>query len=131
MPKLIIVNPGDGSWTRNRYVLWFGAYGTTLMLVWANHLDDALDECIDYIADPKNGLLEHLADDAVHEAYNEAIRNGTSVDEAYEWAEQDTTCGGNCGHYLMSREWGLVVENPTRKELLTITACHGRTNCSR
>jgi len=111
---VIIVNPPDRSWTRHRYVLWFGAYGETRLMVWANSLDDALDEAVDWIVDHAPGLL---ADESVREEYNRLIAEGKSEDEAQEEAEVDTTTAGNCGNYLNSCEWGITLEDPTRKEL--------------
>lgn len=117
MKNLEIVNPGDRSWTRHRYILWFGAYGWTRLMVWANSLEDALDEAIDWISVNAPGLL---ADEQVAEAYREAIARGLSDEEAQQEAEIDTTSGGNCGNYLNSSEWGIVAEDPTRAEVKAI-----------
>jgi hypothetical protein len=112
--EIVLVNPDDKSWTSHRYILCFGAYGWTRLMVWANHLDGALDEAIDWIADNAPGLL---ANDEVQEAYEAAIAEGKSEEEAAEEAEEDTTRGGNCGHYLNSWEWGILAEDPTREDL--------------
>ena len=40
---------------------------------------------------------------------------------AREQAEQDTTCGGNAGNYILSYEWNIMIENPTRADLLELT----------
>lgn len=119
------INASDRDWTRHRYILWFGAYGDTRLMVWANSLDDALDECIDWIADNAPGLL---ADEQVEEAYKEALAEalaeGLDQEEAEERAQDeamvDTTCGGNCGHYLLSWEWGILAEDPTRADILEL-----------
>lgn len=42
--KITLVNPSDKSWTKHRYILSFGAYGWTRLMVWANSVGDALDE---------------------------------------------------------------------------------------
>lgn len=116
--EIVLVNPSDKTWTKHRFVLWAGSpMGPTYFLVWANHLQDALDEMVDCIADDYPGFL---ADDSVEEAYREAIASGMSEEEAREKAEMDTTCAGNYGNYLMSEEWGIVVEDPTRVELLEL-----------
>lgn len=115
--KIVPVNGSDRDWTRHRYILSFGAYGETLLMVWANSLDDALDECVDWIADNAPGLL---ADEQVAEAYNEAIAAGKSEEDAQAEAETDTTCAGNAGHYLLSYEWGIVAEDPDRATILDI-----------
>lgn len=146
--ELVIVNPGDRSWTKHRYVLAFGAYGWTKLMAYANSLGDALDECVDWIAEHAPGLL---ADDAVEEAYREALEGGEAPcsecdgdggcssegagmceacggsgvrrmteEEAREEAEVDTTCAGNSGHYLLSWEWTIVAEDPSRAEMMDI-----------
>jgi|SRR5579885_1392820 len=112
--SLHVINFSDRHWTRHRYVLCFGAYGWTKCLVWANSLDDALDECVDWIADNAPGLL---CDDQVNEEYHRAIAEGKSEEEAQEEATIDTTCAGNNGHYLLSWEWGICAEDPTTKEI--------------
>lgn len=124
---LVFVNPSDKDWTRQRYVLWFGAYGSTRLVVWANHLEDALDEAVDWIEEHAPGLL---ADEQVREAYVEALAeaaaNGEDPEDedmiaaAQQVAERDTTCAGNHGRYINSWEWGIVAENPTRADILEL-----------
>lgn len=114
---VIAINSNDASWTSHRYILWFGASGTTRLLVWANSLDDALDESIDWLVDNAPG---HIVDDQVTEAYNEAIAEGKSEDRAYEIAEEDTTIGGNASNHILSYEWGIVAEDPSRARVLEI-----------
>lgn len=116
---ITIVNATDRSWTRHRYILWFGAYGTTRLMIYANSLNDALDEGIDWIAKHEPGLL---ADNQVHEEYNRLIAKGKSEEEAQEEASVDTICGGNAGNYLHSWEWGIVAEDPTRAEIKALMA---------
>jgi hypothetical protein len=86
----------------------------TRLLVYARHLEDALDECVDWIAENAPGLL---ANDSVKEMYDEAIAEGKSEEEAIEYAEQDTTQAGNCGDYILSYEWGIVGEGLSPKEI--------------
>jgi hypothetical protein len=112
--NLTNINAGDRHWTRHRYVLWFGAYGDTRLLVHANSLDDALDEAIDWIVDHEPGLL---ADSAVEEEYQRLRAEGMDQHEAMETAEQDTTSGGNAGNRINSHEWGIVAEDPTDVQL--------------
>lgn len=113
------INSTDRDWTKGRYLLAFGAYGDTRLLVWANSLEDALDECVDWIVENEPGLL---ADEQVREEYERAIAEGLSEEEAQERAEVDTICAGNYGNYLNSWEWSIVFENPTRAELLEFRA---------
>jgi len=117
MAKIEIVNPNDSDWTKHRYILWFGACGATYLMVWANSLDDALDEAIDWCVEHAPGLL---CDDQVNEAYNAALEEGKSEEEAMEIAEMDVTTGGNYGNHVLSWEWGIAVENPTRQQILEL-----------
>lgn len=119
MSKIIAVNGSDRDWTSHRYVLAFGAYGWTRLMVWANNLENALDEAIDWIADNKPDLL---CNEQVNEAYAEAIAEGLDEDAAYERATEDTVCGGNCGHYILSWEWSILAEDPTRDEVKALEA---------
>lgn len=112
--NLTNINANDRHWTRHRYVLWFGAYGDTRLLVHANSLDDALDEGIDWLVDNEPGLL---ADSAVEEEYQRLRAEGMDQQEAMETAEQDTTSGGNAGNRIHSHEWGIVAEDPTDAQL--------------
>lgn len=112
-----IVNPSDHDWCRKRYLFAFGAYGWTRCLVWANSLDDALDEAVDWLVDNAPGLL---CDDAVADEYRLARAEGLDEDAARERATLDTTCAGNAGNYLNSWEWS-VLENPSRKDLVEPT----------
>ena len=119
---LTLINPTSKSWTTGHYrekpyILWFGAYGTTRLLVYARHLSDALDECIDWIGDNAPGLL---CNEQVNETYNEAMAEGLSEEEAFERASEDTTVGGNCGDHILSWEWGIVAEDPTPAEIAAI-----------
>lgn len=122
--RVILINPTSKRWHDHAFVLWFGASGWTRLHVYADHLEDALDECIDWIADHAPGLL---ADESVHEQYRdllaERVAEGADpddesvIEECQTEAEADTTCGGNCGHYLHSWEWGIALEDPTTDAL--------------
>ena len=133
MSKLNIANPGDRSWTNNTYVLCFGAYGWTHVLAYANSLDDALDECIDWLEDNEPGLI--IAHEEISELINEQLAEvGRTIEEFNEagtggdaWASDvyynataDLTCGGNHGVYIASYEWGIVVENPSKTQLIEL-----------
>lgn len=122
---IVAVNATDADWTRNRYLLAFGAYGWTLLLVWANSLDDALDECVDWIAEKKPGLL---CNEQVKGAFEAAKAEGLSDEKAHEQATCDMTSAGNYSDYIASWEWGIVAENPSRADILEIL---GRPDWSR
>ena len=124
MPKIKLVNSTSKTcregWHRNRerpWILWFGAYGSTRLLVYARHLQDALDECIDWIAEHAPGLLYN---DQVAEAYQECIDQGMTQEQAWDESQTDMTCAGNCGDFIASWEWGIVAEDPSPAEIAAI-----------
>jgi hypothetical protein len=118
-----VVNPHDKHFTNNRYCLAFDAYGSKALLVWANSIKDALNECIDWIADNAPGLL---ADEQVEEEYHRLIGQGETPEQAHDHATVDTTCAGNEGHYILSWEWMILTENPDRKTLKEIVKRYDR-----
>lgn len=122
---ITLINPTDRHWTRSRFVLAFGAHGDTLVMVWANHLEDALEEAIDWIVDHAPGLL---CDDEVQEEFDRlrAEFPDRSEEDIAEEAEQDTTMFGHNGiHYIHSWEWTIVAENPSRKRVLALLKEYG------
>jgi hypothetical protein len=114
--SFVAVNATDAGWTRHRYLLSFGAYGWTRLLVWANSLDDAFDVACEYLHGHAPGLL---ADDAVQAEYLAAVAEGYDDERAQELAEVDTTRSSD-GHYVHSWEWTLSAKNPTRAFLLQL-----------
>jgi hypothetical protein len=115
--KPTYINRDDRHWTKNRFILQFGAYGQTSLMVWADNLQEALDESIDWIAENEPGLL---CNEQVEEAFKEALAEGKSEEEAWEISEQDTICGGNCGNRILSWEWGILAENPSKAQIKEI-----------
>lgn len=123
--KIEIANPGDKAYGNPAWVLAFGAYGCTYVLAYADSLEDALDECVDWIADNAPGLL---CDDSVEEEYKRqiagAIMSGEDpsdesvIERSQDAATVDTTCAGNAGHYLVSWEWTICLENPDKRTLI-------------
>jgi hypothetical protein len=116
MNTIVVVNGTDRDWTRHRYILWFGAYGWTRAMVWADSLDDALDVACDWLAEHAPGLL---ADEQVAEEYRLAIAEGLDDEAAGARAAVDATPCGD-GHWILSWEWGVVAEDPTRAEVLAM-----------
>lgn len=112
-----LVNPDARDWTQHRYVLALGAYGWTKVIVWANSLEDALDETVDWAREHAPGLL---ANDERDDAYREAIASGLSEHEAWEESLVDLTIAGNYGDAIRSDEWHIVSEDPSREEMLEI-----------
>lgn len=122
--RVTMINPSERGYHRSSFVLWFGAYGECRLHVYADNLEDALDECVDWAVDHAPGIL---ADEQVQEAYRTAMAERVAdggdasdesiIQECQEEAEIDTTCAGNAGNYLMSWEWGIALENPSAATL--------------
>ena len=126
--RVELVNPTDRSFTRHRFVLEFGAYGTTRLMVWADSLCDAVETAAEHLAKWAPGHImpawgeAHVA--LVKEACEEA---GHSYPEGFEaledeekWeicasAEADLTLTES--GFLTSHEWALGMEDPTRADL--------------
>ena len=114
--NLISVNPTDSHYTRHRYIIALGAYGWTQLLIWANCLEDAIEEAASWCEDNAPGLF---CDDAVREEYERALADGKTQEEAWEASEVDTiSCDG--GHYFNSWEVHLVAEDPDRSTILEL-----------
>lgn len=120
--SITIVNPRakHGKRKTPSFVLWFstGGMSATHLLVYADNLDDALGECVDYLEE--QGLEGFFADDEVAEAYSTLIAEGVDEDEAREEAEVDTLAAGNHGRYLRTGTWGVTAENPSPAQLREI-----------
>ena len=111
------VNGSDQQWSRHSYVLWFGCpMAPTKLLVYADSLDSALEECGYWLEDNAPGVF---CNDMVSEEYQNAIDAGKSEEEADELATIDVTILDR-GNYILSYEWGMVAEDPTREELAQI-----------
>jgi len=129
--EIIYVNENDQNVWRHNFILWFGAYRDTLLRVWANALDDALDEAIDWIRDNEPDML---STDFVNEEFArlklereaeigrelswEDDADNQELTDLMEEAEQDTTQGGNYGDYI--GEWGIAAEDPSDTDVLRI-----------
>lgn len=99
-----IVNPDAYEHPNAAYLLHFGSIGTAYLLAYAGSFSDALDECVDWIADNAPHLL---ANEQVEQEFYHGVAMGLSDSDAHEYATQDTTCAGNRGDYLHSWEWGI------------------------
>jgi hypothetical protein len=134
--KIEVINANAKHWTQQTYVLWFGACSPTLLLVYANSLDDALEECSEWLADNAPGLImpawgeEHttLVKEACEEvglAYPPSDGADLEADGYYDaqyTAEADLTYTES--GYLTAYDWGIALENPSPKEIADFA--HGR-----
>lgn len=133
-----VVNPVERSWTRHRYVLWFGAYGDTRLMVWANDLDSALEECAEWLAEHVPGLIMAHGSPEHVDLLQEACKEHGMTWELYkagDWcgdvsavtndAEADLTYTES--GFINSWEWGICLEDPSRMVLMDFAAACGAT----
>jgi hypothetical protein len=134
---IVILNPSDRDWKRHRYVLWFGACGSTRIMVWANGLEDALEECAAYLADHAPGhIMAEWSDEhekliaEVCEERGVAFPDGfQALKDDAKWeictaAEADLTRTES--GFITSYEWGIYAEDPERGEVCEMIAdCGG------
>lgn len=125
--RITVINPNDANFYEHSYVLAIGAYGESLYLVYADGLDSAFDEMVDWAADNAPGLL---SEDYYQEEFKrleaeevERLERRLDDDELVkiqEQAEADLSIGGNNGLHYTSHEWNYIAEDPTRHQLLDI-----------
>ncbi len=123
---LVVVNPSERDYTDHRFVLSFGAVGTTHLLVWG-HLDDALETAAEWLAEHAPGHIMAHDSDELQELFNEAMGElypeSESIDdldpEQVERCQEQATADLTYTEagYLTSYEWFITLENPTRSEL--------------
>jgi hypothetical protein len=114
--NVIPVNGVERQWAKNRYIFWFGAAGPIYLMAWGRGMEDALEACVDWLEDNAPGIF---CDEMMKEEYDRAIAEGKTEEEATEAAEIDVTVFGHSGyHGILSDEWGICMENPTRAEVL-------------
>ena len=127
--EIVLVNPEDRSdHGSNRWILGFGAYGDTLLSVWACGIEDAIEVAAAWLAEHAPGHVmadgcdEHTA--LVREACEHAGLAWPAPQDAWddpryqaarESAETDLTYTES--GYLTSYEWTIVAESPTRADL--------------
>lgn len=130
-PRVYLVNPTSKCPNRYHpqhcYVLWFGACAATYLHVYADSLEDALEECAAWVAEHAPGhIMAHGSDELVA-LYREAFEEiGLTWDGNVDWndrkqelamqsAESDLTYTES--GYLTSYEWGIALEDPTTEDL--------------
>lgn len=123
--------PGDGD---DCFRFSFGAYGSTVLDVFADRLEDALEQAFEWLDDNAPGHLVEIGEAELREsalelgldydaANQEAIDSGSFRDGDFakivEHAETDLTqCGHTTlkhGQYLLSWEWGVSELHPPPK----------------
>jgi len=127
--KVTMLNPTYKNYFRHSYVLWFGACAASYLHVYANSLDDALEECAAYLAEYAPGhIMKHGSEEHV------ALLKEACEEHGVEW-DPDKFCGAiepladmvitdaeadltyTESGFLTSYEWGISLENPTSTDL--------------
>ena len=121
----------------HRYVLWFGAYAETRVLVYAHSLEEALEAAAQEIRE--RGWIGLFTEPDYADALEDLQRDG-KIPQDVTW-EEISTCDviDEVSDKVLSRaqadltyteagwiaswEWGIVAEDPSREELLAIA--HG------
>jgi len=103
----------------NLYRMWFGAYGDTIVYVWADDFETAFEESVEWLDDNAPGILVDVTEADLKEAAEDLnIRwqpdwpdhGDSEFEKVAQHAEQDLTQIGHTtmkhGHYIPSWEWG-------------------------
>ncbi len=143
---LTVVNPSErhnhqSRWSRPepRFILWFGACAPTYLMVWG-HLEDALEECADWLAenapghimlcgngnDTRDPELDTLLEEACREkGLAWPIPDDCDDMQPYWDAEQDAYADLTSTErgYIPSDEWGIALnEHATRADVKAFIA---------
>lgn len=128
--QVTMINPMARSWHKHAYVLWFGAYGWTRLHVYADSLEDALEECAGWLADHAPGLITRQGSDEYRDLMADECKErglawpmpaGCDDFEPY-WEAEDAALADHTyteSGWIPSWEWGIGLEDPTTDELYT------------
>lgn len=119
-----VLKPASYS-SKQLFLMQFGAYGTTYLFVWADHLEDALKESVEWLDDNAPGHLTDVTEDDLKESAEDLgiawedhwpDWNDRNFEKVVEHAEADLYVVGHTtlknGQYLESDWWGGEVTNP-------------------
>jgi hypothetical protein len=107
-----IANPTDHDWVSGLFAMTFGATGSSHVLVWANGVEDALEEAADYLEE--TGKSGHFVpEDIMRQHYEEAraeLGEGADEDAVSQKAEEGLTYTES--GYIPSHEWWVDDASP-------------------
>lgn len=126
----------------HRYILWFGVYADTRVLVYADSLESALEDAAQELRE--QGWIGLFTEPDYADALEDLQKEG-KIPQDVTW-EEISACGviDEVSEKVLSRadadltytesgwiaswEWGIVAEDPSREELLDIahSECHRR-----
>jgi len=109
--RIHAANPSDREYSRRSFILWFGCSGTTLVLVYADSLEDAVEEAAEYCAGQGwvGLVIPHEDPDPVGDGSDPFECEGLMHTES---------------GWVSSYEWGIFAEDPTPAQISAIH--HGR-----
>lgn len=132
--RVVLANLPEYSWGSGHYRAWklfslgFGAYGSTNVAVFANSLEDAVEESAAWLRDYAPGIFTDVTQDDIHDAQVElAEERGVNIQDmeddddlmcrVYDNATQDLTYTES--GYIASWEWGFFMsEDSLQGEIL-------------
>lgn len=125
---LTMINPTMRRFHDHAFVLCFGAYGWTRLHVYADSLEDALEECASWLADHAPGLITKQNSDEYNDLMREACEESNLVwpppkdCDDYEpyWEAEESAMTDHTrteAGWIPSWEWGIALEDPTVPEL--------------
>lgn len=125
--RVVMINPTMRTYHEHAYVLWFGAYGWTRLHVYADSLEDALEECAAWLADYAPGLIVKTGSDEYQDLMREACVElelpwppPKDADLDPYWEAEDSAMVDMTrteSGWIASWEWGIGLEDPTVPEL--------------
>jgi hypothetical protein len=77
-----VINPNDVTFYDNLYVMWFGAYGSIKVYVWARCFEDAFEEAAEYAGEHAPGVF-------TEPDYLDAARDEYAERESIGWEAGD------------------------------------------
>lgn len=131
--QVTIINPQDREfWTHHgdvkSFVLWFGAYGWTRLLVYTGSLEEALEECAAWLAKYAPGhIMTEYGEDytaLIREQCEEegedfdTLRQGENQNEKlWEICDRATQDFTRTESGFITDEWGIALVNPDTETL--------------
>lgn len=106
-----VVNADGKRFGDPRFLLWFGAYGPTFVLVYARHLEAALEDAAEFLADSGRHWLV-----MPHDKVKSTDDLGCDCADPFECDAHTYTESG----WIGSDEWGIVAERPSNRLLVEL-----------
>jgi hypothetical protein len=133
--EVTLINPQDAGFYRHKYVISFGAYGSTHLMVYASDLCSAFEECAEYLATHAPGHITPLFGDEMDELLRDACDDAgidfadfETLEDEKKWELQDAATRDLMyteSGYIVSYECTVSLEDPSREHLEAFCYPHG------